>query len=405
MLLKHRLYVVYTISFLDLFAIGLMFPLLYPHVRDLGGSHLTVGILGSSYSAVQVLTGPLIGSWSDIRGRRFVLLNTLFICAICYLLLGLTSSIYLIFVLRMILGFIKHTQTICKALIADLLPMEKQAAAYGQSSGYGMLGFVIGPVLGGHISEMNNGFFYVCCFTSMLFVGNILLTLFIPHIPTKHDNASNNITVISLLSTMHKEFLRALRELMKINWKIYWDTFLMRFMFGVSVSIVHTSQSVYLKETYNLSQVYIGYTISFLSIVGVICGLSMGKITAMFYKDDHNCLRRIYHSFCAMAACCFGFYFAPNIYIYYTVLIPFSISSTILRIVTMELMISKSKDDEKGSLSGASNSVMSIARFITPLSSGIVGDIFGENAVMLSAFVPPLCGSFLCLYCTRKSRV
>lgn len=73
----------------------------------------------------------------------------------------------------MFVGFIKHTQTICKALIADSLPIEQQAAAYGQSSGYGMLGFVIGPILGGHISEMNNGFFYVCCFTSFLFVINM----------------------------------------------------------------------------------------------------------------------------------------------------------------------------------------------------------------------------------------
>ncbi|GJQ81631.1 hypothetical protein Trydic_g8510 [Trypoxylus dichotomus] len=403
--LKYRLYIIYTISFLDLFAIGLMFPLLYPHVRELGGSHIIVGLLGSSYSALQVLTGPLIGSWSDIRGRRFVLLTTLLICTVCYFLLGITSSIYCIFALRMILGFIKHTQTICKALIADLLPVDKQAAAYGQSSGYGMLGFVIGPVLGGHISEMNNGFFYVCCLTSLLFVGNIVLSLFIPRTATKNDNVANNISVITLLSTIHKEFLRALRELVKINWKIYWDTFLMRFLFGISVSIVHTSQSVYLKEQYNLSQVYIGYTISFLSIVGVICGLSMGKITTMFYRDDHNRLRRIYHSFCIMAACCFGFYFAPDLYVYYAVLVPFSISSTILRIVTMELMISKSKNDEKGSLSGASTSVMSIARFITPLSSGIVGDIFGENAVMLSAFVPPLCGSLLCLYSMKTSRV
>ncbi|KAK9679015.1 Major Facilitator Superfamily [Popillia japonica] len=402
--LKHKLYIIYTISFLDLFAIGLMFPLLYPHIRELGGSHFIIGLLGSMYSALQVLTGPLIGSWSDIRGRRFVLLTTLTICTICYFLLGLTSSIFFVFILRMILGFIKHTQTICKALIADSLPIEQQAAAYGQSSGYGMLGFVIGPILGGHISEMNNGFFYVCCFTSFLFVINMTLALILPDSPKTTDKFSN-ISVLSLLSTIHKEFLRAIRELLKINWKIYWDTFLMRFLFAISVSIMHSSHSLYLKEKYNLSQVNIGYTISFLSIIGVICGLSMGKITKIFYKNDHNCLQRIYHSFCVMAACSVGFYLAPDLYTFYAILVPFAISSTLLRIVTMELMITKSKNDEKGSLSGASNSVMSIARFITPLSSGIIGDIFGENTVMLSGLVPALTGSLVCVYLTRRSKI
>ncbi|KAI4460167.1 major facilitator superfamily domain-containing protein 10 [Holotrichia oblita] len=355
--LKHKLYFIYTISFLDLFAIGLMFPLLYPHIRELGGSHFVIGLLGSTYSALQVLT-----------------------------------------------GFIKHTQTICKALIADSLPIEQQAAAYGQSSGYGMLGFVIGPILGGHISEMNDGFFYVCCFTSFLFVINIVLALSLPD-NTKTSDKVANINILSLLSTIHKEFLRAVRELLKINWKIYWDTFLMRFLFAISVSIIHSSHSLYLKEKYNLSQVNIGYTISFLSIVGVICGLSMGKITKVFYKNDHDCLRRIYHSFCTMAACSVGFYLAPGLYTFYAILVPFSISSTLLRIVTMELMITKSKNDEKGSLSGASNSIMSIARFITPLSSGIIGDIFGENVVMLSGLVPALTGSLVCIYLMRRGKV
>lgn len=50
----------YDVILQDLFAIGIMFPLLYPYVRELGASHITVGLIDSSYSALQVLTGPLI---------------------------------------------------------------------------------------------------------------------------------------------------------------------------------------------------------------------------------------------------------------------------------------------------------------------------------------------------------
>ncbi|KAK9679013.1 Major Facilitator Superfamily [Popillia japonica] len=401
--LKHKLYIIYTIYFLDSVATGLMFPSLHIYIRKLGESYSTAGVLGSTYLALEMLAGPLIGSWSDIRGRRFVLLITLSVCVTCYFLLGLTSSIFAILILRNILGFIKHTQVICKALIADLLPIEQQTEAYGRSSGYGTLGFVIGPALGVVISKMDNGFLYVCCFASFLFVISIVLVLILPDNPKTTDKYTN-ISVLSLI-TIHKEFLQAMRKLLKINWTTYGGTFLIRFLFAISAAIITSNHSLYLHKKYNQSHNNIDYTISILATVGMLCSLSMGNITRTFYKNDHNCFLRICHSFCLMAACSVGFYLAPDLYTFYAILVPFAISNTILRIVTMELMITKSKIDEKGSLSGASNSILLIAKFITPFSSDIIGDIFGGNAVMLSGLVPALTGALVCVYLTRRSKI
>lgn len=36
-----------------------------------------------------------------------------------------------------------------------------------------MIGFIFGPILGGHLSEYKNGYFYVCIVTSVLFFINI----------------------------------------------------------------------------------------------------------------------------------------------------------------------------------------------------------------------------------------
>lgn len=50
---------IYWFFFKDLFAIGLTFPLLYPHVRSLGASHTTIGLLASLYSGFQIFSGPI----------------------------------------------------------------------------------------------------------------------------------------------------------------------------------------------------------------------------------------------------------------------------------------------------------------------------------------------------------
>lgn len=66
----------------------------------------------------------------------------------------------------------KHTQSICKAFIADIVPGSDRADAYGKSNSFGSLGFVVGPVIGGHVYELQNGFFYVCVLTFFLFIIN-----------------------------------------------------------------------------------------------------------------------------------------------------------------------------------------------------------------------------------------
>lgn len=85
----------------------------------------------------------------------------------------MVTSLLVIAGLRVLLGVTKHTQSICKALITDLLPVNERAEAFSQSMAYSQLGFIIGPVLGGHLSEFSNGFAYVCGTTSLLFILNI----------------------------------------------------------------------------------------------------------------------------------------------------------------------------------------------------------------------------------------
>lgn len=198
------------------------------------------------------------------------------------------------------------------------------------------------------------------------------------------------------MTSFREELLKAVLNLKEIDWSTYWDAFLLRFLFALSVSVYLSNQSVYLKERYELSQKTIGYIISFYSALGTTSGFLMGVITKTFYENDVNCHKRLLHFFAVLTVCYFLLYFSPNIGVYVAILIPQGVASMIIRIVSMEFMLSKPHSKAKGSISGATNSVMSVARFISPVASGVIADLFGEQYVILSAFVPTLLAVGLC---------
>lgn len=390
------------ISLLDLLAVGLTFPLLYPYLKTLGASHTLVGVYGATYSGLQVLTGPVIGSWSDLRGRKYVASITLIVSALCYFCIGLTTSLFVIFLLRVILGFTKHTQTLCKALIADNVAKEKQTQVHGWSTAISILGFVFGPIIGGHLIEVQNGFSYVCTLTALLFIINFGLICSIP---------DNNIYKLSKterklhLVNFKYEFSKAVTELTNINWQVYWDVFTLRFLFSFAISIYFSNQALYIQEEYKLSQKYVGYIISFVSVIGGVAAMMTGYIKSMYYRKDSDNLNLLFHLFLIMTVSFCSIYFSPNLIILLLLLTPFAFSSAILRIISMEVILNRSHSNDRGSLAGVSNSVMSVGRFISPVMSGIVADSFGESKVMLFAFLPSLIGTFLCFRLVSRRKV
>ena len=152
---------VYFMSALDIFSVGLIIPLLSPHLRSIGASHLAIGLSSSLYGAAQLLSSPLVGSWSDRNGRVSVLTLSLAICSLCYFMLGQVHSLFIILSLRFILGCFKHTQSLCKSIIGDEIPPHEQAGVYGKLGAISGVGFIIGPIIGGHIADYEHGFSYV----------------------------------------------------------------------------------------------------------------------------------------------------------------------------------------------------------------------------------------------------
>jgi DHA1 family tetracycline resistance protein-like MFS transporter len=104
---------------------------------------------------MQFLFAPILGGLSDRYGRRPILLGSLFGLGIDFIIQGLANSIALLFVARLISGILGASLTTGNAYIADISNEETRARNFGLVGAAFGLGFIIGPALGGVLSEFS----------------------------------------------------------------------------------------------------------------------------------------------------------------------------------------------------------------------------------------------------------
>src|SRR5258706_4776000 len=90
---KPSVLVIFLTVFIDLIGFGIVLPLLPIYNRDLGASGLLIGVIQSSFSAMQFLFAPGWGRLSDRIGRRPVLLVGLVGSVLFYTLFGYAAGI------------------------------------------------------------------------------------------------------------------------------------------------------------------------------------------------------------------------------------------------------------------------------------------------------------------------
>ena len=136
--------------FLDLLGFGLILPLLPVYITHYGGQPWVGGALLASFSTMQFIFSPIWGRVSDRKGRRPLILMSLWGSAISFVAFGFAPNLFVLFVARVAAGILSAASLpTAQAYIADVTPPEKRAsgmAVLGASFG---LGFALGPMIGG----------------------------------------------------------------------------------------------------------------------------------------------------------------------------------------------------------------------------------------------------------------
>jgi multidrug resistance protein len=152
---KGALGFIFSVVLLDVMGLGLLMPIQAYIVRQYSQEAITVAMIPVLYAVAQFFAVPLLGKLSDRFGRRPVILYSITASALGYFLFGIGGALWVLFLSRVIDGFGAGSASTAGAYVADVTPPQDRAKNYGFIGMAFGLGFILGPVLGGLLSQIS----------------------------------------------------------------------------------------------------------------------------------------------------------------------------------------------------------------------------------------------------------
>jgi MFS family permease len=144
---------IFLIVLVDVMGFTIVIPLLAIYAETFGASPLVATLLVSCYAACSLISTPVIGKLSDRYGRRPLLLVSQAGTCAGFLMLGSSTSLWMVFVGRILDGITAGNLSIAQAYISDHTKPEDRATAFGIIGIAFGIGFMFGPWLGGQLGD------------------------------------------------------------------------------------------------------------------------------------------------------------------------------------------------------------------------------------------------------------
>ena len=151
------LWVLLLTVFVNLVGFGLIVPLLPFFAESLEAEPWQVTLMFSAYSLGQFFAEPFWGRLSDRIGRKPVLLVTTAANVAGYLMLAFVPNIWAAMAVRLFTGLGAGNISTIQGYVADVTPPERRAGRMGLIGGAFGLGFIVGPGLGGLLTNEEAG--------------------------------------------------------------------------------------------------------------------------------------------------------------------------------------------------------------------------------------------------------
>jgi MFS transporter, DHA1 family, multidrug resistance protein len=139
------------------------------------------GAIFAAFGVAAFFTAPIMGSLSDRIGPRPIIAWGFVVAAITFLLMGLTSNLYLLVALRVVQGFFgAGAPAATSAIVANAAPGRQMGQAFGFYQTSMTVGAGIGPLVGGFVADtvgLREAFFVAA---GLMVVGLLATLLFIP---------------------------------------------------------------------------------------------------------------------------------------------------------------------------------------------------------------------------------
>ena len=144
---------------IDMVSIGLIIPVLPPLVGSFTGSQADqafwYGAVMLAFGIANFLGSPVLGALSDRYGRRPILLIGFSGLALSFFVTALATALWMLIVVRLFSGAMMANAAVANAYVADITPPAERARRFGLLGAMFGLGFILGPVMGGLLGNID----------------------------------------------------------------------------------------------------------------------------------------------------------------------------------------------------------------------------------------------------------
>jgi len=383
---KKNLIFVALSQFIAMVGMSAFVPFMPLYVFDLGinsieEAKIWSGLVFAGPYFLSIITVPIWGFLGDKYGKKLMMLRALFGLTLAVFLMAFAQNIYQLFFLRVFQGAVSGIIAAALAFTASNTPNEKTGYAIGILQSSQSAGNIVGPLIGGIISDLV-GFRYTFITVALLiFISAISVFFFV-----EERNKDYKKTTISFISNF-----RILKENISIP-------FILALIILSQAGIQYTNPIF----PYFLSE--LGAPKEMLSsITGMMVGI-VGLFSVFFApfwgkRSDKKDYRKTIFISTGIIGLAAILHIAMPHYLY---LFPLRIIIGIFFAAVVPTLYSAlnkmSKEENKGSVMGFASSAYLIGSLFAYISCGFVSSWFGLDAAFIISGLLLLAVAFMAKY-------
>jgi MFS transporter, DHA1 family, tetracycline resistance protein len=408
---KNSIFSLLLITFIGTLGYSIVLPFLVFLVVDLGGNAIVYGIISAMYPAFQLIGAPILGRWSDIYGRKKILLlshggtlagwmiflialflpvNNLFnVNSTIIGTFAITLPLAALFLARAIDGLTGGNVSVASAYVADISSDENRSKNFGKMAISSNLGFIVGPALAGILVATVYG--EVLPVLAALIISLVVLVVIVFFLKETKcsilmETPEKNYVgrVFSFESKECYKTANPKRLKFRDVFKLKHISFLLvlYFLIFLGFNIFYTSFPIHAVDGLGWTVTQMGIFYAVLSgIMVLVQGPILRKALRKFSEEQLVIIGSV------ILGTNFILFVSPDIILIYGAAVLFAVGNGLMWPSVMSILSNRAGIVYQGTVQGVANSFGSLASIIGLLVGGLLYNVLGATTFLVSAGV------------------